>query len=234
LINLAIEHNVRCFVFTSSIAVYGKGQTPMTEGAVPQPEDPYGIAKYAVELDLKVAHETFGLQYVIFRPHNVYGENQNIADPYRNVIGIFMNQLMHGEPMTIFGDGTQTRAFSYIDDVAPLIATAPDIPDAVNQVFNVGADEPYSIIELAYKLAELFNVMPMIKFLPERNEVKHAFSDHSKAKAIFSPPSFTTIDQGLKRMVAWVRTVGPRKRARFGNIEIEKGLPLSWANRIRE
>ncbi|MBC8262818.1 MAG: NAD-dependent epimerase/dehydratase family protein, partial [Anaerolineales bacterium] len=94
LINLAVRNNVRCFVFTSSIAVYGKGQLPMTEDAIPKPEDPYGIAKYAVELDLRAAHEMFGLQYAIFRPHNVYGENQNIADPYRNVIGIFINQLM--------------------------------------------------------------------------------------------------------------------------------------------
>ena len=121
LINAAVNHNVKCFVFASSIAVYGRNQVPMTEEAVPQPEDPYGIAKYAVELDLKEAHEMFGLNYIVFRPHNVYGENQNLGDRYRNVIGIFMNQIMQGRPMTIFGDGKQTRAFSYIDDVAPVI-----------------------------------------------------------------------------------------------------------------
>jgi UDP-glucose 4-epimerase len=94
LINEAVKHDVRCFVFTSSIAVYGANQLPMTENLPPQPEDPYGIAKYAVELDLRAAHEMFGLDYIIFRPHNVYGENQNIGDRYRNVIGIFMNQIM--------------------------------------------------------------------------------------------------------------------------------------------
>src|SRR5437773_1676181 len=122
LINLAAIHDVKCFVFTSSIAVYGANQTPMTEDLVPKPEDPYGISKYAVELDLEAAHRLFGLNFIVFRPHNVYGERQNIADKYRNVIGIFMNQVLRGQPMTIFGDGLQTRALSHIDDVCPPIA----------------------------------------------------------------------------------------------------------------
>ena len=136
LINESIRHKVKCFVFTSSIAVYGAGQLPMKESLIPQPEDPYGVSKYAVELDLKTAHEMFGLNYVIFRPHNVYGEYQNIGDRYRNVIGIFMNQLMKGMPLTVFGDGTQTRAFSYIDDVAPYIANCVNIPSAYNEGFE--------------------------------------------------------------------------------------------------
>src|SRR5580658_3109311 len=122
LINESIKHKVKCFVFTSSIAVYGIGKPPLREDMIPVPEDPYGVAKYAVEMELRVSHEMFGLNYVIFRPHNVYGEYQNLGDRYRNVVGIFMNQIMQGKPMTIFGDGKQTRAFSYIDDVAPAIA----------------------------------------------------------------------------------------------------------------
>src|SRR5712675_320811 len=153
LINASVNYGVRCFVFTSSIAVYGAGQSPMTEEMVPQPEDSYGIAKFAVERDLKVTHEMFGLDYVIFRPHNVYGERQHIGDRYRNVIGIFMNQLMRGEPMSIFGDGTQTRAFSYIGDVAPLMADAIGVPAAFNQTFNVGADESTTVNELAVMVA---------------------------------------------------------------------------------
>ena len=112
LINASVNHDVECFVFTSSIAVYGPNQVPMHEELVPAPEDPYGVAKLAVEQDLRACHAQFGLPYVIFRPHNVYGERQNIGDRYRNVIGIFMNQIMRGEPMTIFGDGRQTRAFT--------------------------------------------------------------------------------------------------------------------------
>src|SRR5690606_21361166 len=132
LINESIKSKVKCFVFTSSIAVYGAGQLPMTEDTVPIPEDPYGISKYAVELDLKTAHEMFGLNYIVFRPHNVYGEYQNIGDPYRNVIGIFMNQLMQGKSLSVFGDGKQTRAFSYIDDVAPYIANCVNIKATEN------------------------------------------------------------------------------------------------------
>ena len=113
LVNAAVNvGTVKCFVFTSSIAVYGRNQTPMVEDLVPQPEDPYGISKYAMELDLRESREMFGLNYVIFRPHNVYGEHQNIGDPYRNVIGIFMRQILTGNPLTIFGDGEQVRAFS--------------------------------------------------------------------------------------------------------------------------
>src|ERR1700744_4606386 len=149
LINEAVKHKVRCFVFTSSIAVYGKGQLPMTEEMKPEPEAPYGVSKYAVELDLRAAHEMFGLNYVVFRPHNVCGENQNIGDKYRNVIGIFMNQIMQGKQLTVFGDGEQTRAFSYIDDVAIPIANCVNIPAAYNQVFNFGADKPYTVNELA-------------------------------------------------------------------------------------
>ena len=114
LINASINHDVKCFVFTSSIAVYGAGQSPMKEEMVPIPEDSYGIAKLAVEQELKVSHEMFGLDYIIFRPHNVYGERQNIGDRYRNVVGIFMNQILRGEPLTIFGDGTQVRAFTQL------------------------------------------------------------------------------------------------------------------------
>ena len=114
-----------------------------------EPEDPYGIAKYAVECELRACHDVFGLPYVIFRPHNVYGPRQNIGDRYRNVIGIFMNQILQGQPMTIFGDGTQTRAFSYVGDVAPIMAEAIERPAAWNNVFNVGADQPFTLNDLA-------------------------------------------------------------------------------------
>src|SRR5437879_2647757 len=173
-INEAVKHKTKCFVFTSSIAVYGPCQVPMLEEMTPIPEDPYGISKYAVELDLQAAHEMFGLNYVIFRPHNVYGENQNIGDKYRNVIGIFMNQIMTKEPLTVFGDGSQTRAFSYIDDVAIPIAKSVNVPTAYNQVFNIGADKPYSINQLVDVVSKQFNVTPSVKYLRARKEVVHA------------------------------------------------------------
>lgn len=228
LINESIKHKVKCFVFTSSIAVYGAGQLPMTENTVPQPEDPYGVSKYSVELDLRAAHEMFGLNYTIFRPHNVYGENQNIGDKYRNVIGIFMNQIMQGKKLTIFGDGTQTRAFSYIDDVAIPIAKCVNIKESYNQVFNIGADKPYSVNELATVVCEEFGVEPNINYLAARNEVLHAYSDHAKAHKIFGPPTGIDLREGIHKMAEWARVVGSRQSQEFSNIEITEKLPDGW------
>jgi UDP-glucose 4-epimerase len=228
LLNESIKARARCFVFTSSIAVYGKNQLPMREDLVPQPEDPYGISKYAVELDLKAAHEMFGIPYVIFRPHNVYGERQNIADRYRNVIGIFMNQILQGTPMTVFGDGLQTRAFSHVDDVAPLIARAPLLPAARNEVFNIGADTPYSILQLAEEVAAAFGRPCAVKHLPPRNEVVHAFSDHTQVRQVFNPRPPIDLRTGIRRMAEWVRARGPAIPVQFADIEIREKLPAGW------
>jgi UDP-glucose 4-epimerase len=228
LINNAVRHRCRCFVFTSSIAVYGSGRTPMHESMVPQPEDPYGISKYAVELDLLAAKHMFGLDSIIFRPHNVYGERQNIGDPYRNVIGIFMNQILQGLPCPIFGDGTQTRAFTHIADVAPIIAQSVDYPSAYNQIFNVGADIPYSVNELAREVQAAMGKDTGTVHLPARNEVVEAFSDHSKARETFGTSADITLAEGLQRMADWVRKVGARRGKPFDNVEIERELPPSW------
>jgi len=228
LINESVKHEVKCFVFTSSIAVYGAGQCPMEEDMVPRPEDPYGISKYAVELDLRAAHEMFGLNYIIFRPHNVYGEHQNIADRYRNVLGIFMNQIMRAEPMTIFGDGCQTRAFSHIDDVAPHIARSVDVPPAYGQVINIGADKPYSVRELAEVVARSFGVEPKVESLPARNEVLHAWASHQKAHQLFGIKDTIPLQEGVARMGRWAGEVGARSSRAFGGVEVSKNLPLSW------
>ncbi|HUY27898.1 MAG TPA: NAD-dependent epimerase/dehydratase family protein [Candidatus Binataceae bacterium] len=233
LINAAVAHSVRCLVFTSSIAVYGAAQTPMEEDQTPLPEDPYGISKYAVELDLRSAHAMFGLDFIVFRPHNVYGEHQNIGDRYRNVIGIFMNQVMRGEPMTIFGDGTQTRAFSHIHDVAPLIARSVDIPEARNDVFNVGADQPYTVRAVAEAVARVFGVEPRIEFLPARLEVEHAFSQHDKAQRVFGRHSCIGLEDGIERMARWARSHGARETQPFTRIELDRNLPPSWAQWTR-
>ena len=228
LINESVKHKVKCFVFTSSIAVYGQGQLPMREDMIPQPEDPYGVAKYAVELDLKAAHEMFGLNYVVFRPHNVYGENQNIGDKYRNVIGIFMNQIMQDQPLTVFGDGLQTRAFSYIDDVAIPISQSVTIEKAYNEVFNIGADQPYTVNELAQVIGKNFGREPVIKYLRARNEVQHAYSDHQKAHEVFGLDRPISLAEGIGKMSGWAQQVGARQSQEFGNIEITEKLPEGW------
>jgi UDP-glucose 4-epimerase len=229
LINAAVETEVKCFVFTSSIAVYGTGaELPLTEDMTPHPEDPYGIAKLAVELDLIAARAMFGLNYVIFRPHNVYGERQNIGDKYRNVVGIFMNQILQGLPMSVFGDGRQTRAFSYIGDIVPVIANAIGTPAAYNQAFNVGADEPSTVLELAHAVARAMGVTPRITHLPARNEVLSAYSSHEKLTLVFGERRLHTLDDGLRNMAAWVREHGSRTSRRFEGIELTKNFPQAW------
>jgi UDP-glucose 4-epimerase len=229
LINASINYGVKCFVFTSSIAVYGAGQAPMREEMVPVPEDSYGIAKLAVEQELKVSHEMFGLDYVVFRPHNVYGERQNIGDRYRNVVGIFMNQILRGERLTIFGDGTQVRAFTHISDVAPIIANSVDFPDARNEIFNVGADVPYAVNDLARVVSHCMEAECQVVHLDPRNEVRVAFSDHSKAERVFGSKAQTALSDGLWAMAGWVKAHGARESSIFENIEVSKNMPPSWA-----
>ncbi len=228
LINASVNNGVDCLVFTSSIAVYGAGQLPMAEDMTPVPEDPYGIAKIAVEQELRATHELFGLDYVIFRPHNVYGERQNVGDRYRNVVGIFMNQLLRNEAMTVFGDGEQTRAFTHISDVAPIIADSVDVPEARGEVFNIGADTPHSVNDLAAHVAEAMSSERNVTQLPPRNEVRDAFADHAKLDRVFGRRPKMKLEEGLRRMAAWVQTHGARESTTFDNIEIEKNMPPSW------
>ncbi|RLD23853.1 MAG: UDP-glucose 4-epimerase [Bacteroidetes bacterium] len=228
LINAAVNYKVKCFVFTSSIAVYGTNDLPLIETQKPQPEDPYGIAKYAVEMDLKAAHEMFALDFIIFRPHNVYGPKQNIGDKYRNVVGIFMNRILQQQPLSIFGDGEQTRAFSYIDDVAPYIAESVNNADALNHVFNVGSNDFYTVNELAEAVSLSMGVEPNILKLPKREEVVHAYADHNKFEEVFNPRKAISLQNGLAKMVAWVKDDGAQQGTTFNNIEINKNLPKFW------
>ena len=228
LINESVKHKIECFVFTSSIAVYGSAEPPMLEDLIPQPEDPYAIAKYAVEQELKVTRDMFGMNYIIFRPHNVYGERQNLGDKYRNVIGIFINQIMQNKPLTIFGDGNQTRAFSYIGDMAGAIAKSVTVEAAINQVFNVGADQEYTINELANSVMTTMKINLELRHVEARNEVLHAWADHSKFNTILGSSGTTSLTEGLERMIAWARLTDIKPATRFKNIEIEENLPPIW------
>jgi len=211
LINAAIQHDVKCFVFTSSIAAYGDIPSPMKEDDTPHPADPYGIAKLAVEYDLKAANYVFGLNYIIFRPHNVYGERQNMEDKYRNVVTIFINQLLQNKPVTIFGDGEQTRSFSYVGDVARTMALSIENTAAYNQVFNIGSDDSASVNTLASLIANKLGVELNTTYLRERKEVKHAHSDHSKVKRVLNYASTVPLDVGIERTIAWARKAGKRQ-----------------------
>jgi len=229
LINASVRHKVKCFVFLSSIAVYGETHGYITENTPPRPEDPYGISKYAVEMDLMAANNMFGLNYIIFRPHNVYGELQNIGDPYRNVIGIFMNQCLQDKPLTIFGDGQQSRQFTYIRDICPYIARSAYYPKVYNQTFNCGTrDKHYTVAEIAQLVCQAMGKPLHTLYLPERNEVKHAWADHLKFEEAFGTVPITPIETGLTNMANWVKEHGPRQGKPFSNIEIDENMPMLW------
>ena len=223
-----MNYGTKCFVFTSSMAVYGSSQVPMSEDMIPAPEDSYGVAKAAVESELVISRQMFGLDYVIFRPHNVIGPRQNIGDRYRNVVGIFMNQLLKGEPMPVFGDGEQMRAFSYIDDIVPTIANAPKVPAAIGNVFNVGGDTPSTINQLADVVSKAMGCEKKILHLEARHEVKLAFCSHDRVKQVFGEKPLTSLEDGIRLMAEWAKKHGARESKTFQGIEITKNLPASW------
>ncbi len=228
LINAAVNYEVKCFVFTSSAAVYGEAQKKVDETVIPTPADPYGIAKFAVEQELAMSNKLFGLNYIIFRPHNVYGERQNLWDAYRNVIGIFINQALQGKPCTVFGDGTQTRAFTYVGDVAPVIAQSIFNEKAYNHIFNIGAEQAYSIYDVAHMVHAMVKAEPNIAYIGTRHEALHVNLSHKKLKNILGYEPQYSLKDGLGRMIAWARKVKPQKSKKFKNIEIRKNLPSAW------
>lgn len=224
LINLASD--VKRFFFTSSMAVYGTQPVPYVEELIPRPEDPYGIAKYSCEQDLWAAHNMFDLPVTIFRPHNVYGPGQNVGDPYRNVVGIFMRQALQERPLTVFGDGRQMRAFSYITDIVePMISAWHRNKDGV---FNIGGEQPITILDLAGRVSRVFGGVP-IEHLPERYEVRNAWSDHLKARQVLDFAPHVDLDMGLELMAAWVKSTGIRTTS-TPDLEISHGLPDFWRN----
>jgi len=233
LINAAARHGrVKAFVFASSIAVYGAMQTPMREDATPRPEDPYGIAKYAIELDLAAAKRVFGLDFMVFRLHNVYGERQNHTDPYRNVIAIFLNQVMRGEPCTIFGDGSQTRAFTHVDDVAPTIARSIDNPHALNEVFNLGSETPTAVMDLALLIQQAMGRSTGIIHLSPRVEVVRALADHAKARDVLAYRATTPLADGIRRMINQLRDAEDRCPSITPPVEVFRNLPPAWRSSL--
>ncbi len=229
-INFCINKEVERLIFTSSMAVYGVGQAPFDETDLPSPIDPYGIAKYACEMDIKVASEQHGLDYCIIRPHNVYGINQNIWDKYRNVLGIWMFQKIHDQPITIFGKGEQKRAFSYIDDSLVPLWNAAVSEKARNETINLGGIEDISIREAADLFGEIVGGVETV-FLPNRHEVKDAYSTHQKSMEILDFTNPTGLQQGLELMWNWAKTLEKKPRFEWGEYEVEKGIYDFWKTR---
>ena len=227
LINECISHDTK-FIFTSSMAVYGEQEPPFTEDKRPQPIDPYGIAKYAVECDLKLAHEQFGLRYNIVRPHNVLGIYQNIWDKYRNVIGIFIRKTLNGEPILVYGDGEQTRAFSdikyYMEPFDKLLT------DYDGEIFNIGADKHFTLNQVAeavQKIGKKYGYEVPIEHGEPRHEVKHAYCDHTKAKSMLEFRDETNLEELIESMFVWAMKQ-PNRKVKNMEYEVTKDIYDYW------
>jgi UDP-glucose 4-epimerase len=228
IINECIVHDVKRLIFTSTMAVYGHGNGDIfDETQIPCPVDPYGIAKYACEMDIKVAGEQHGLDWCIVRPHNVYGIKQNIWDKYRNVLGIWMYQHMNGEPMTIFGDGMQKRAFSYVDDcLEPLWKTSQQ-DNCSKQIINLGGTVHYTINEANEILKNVIKSGETI-YKEQRHEVKNAVPTWQKSVDLLDYSDDTNLHNGLIKMWKWAQKQPNRERFVWENYEISKGIYEFW------
>lgn len=233
LIQSAINAGVKTFVHTSSMSVYGRqSELPIGEDQPLRPKDPYGIVKAAIEGVLHTYQEVFGLNTVIIRPHNVYGERQNLADPYRNVIGIFMNRILHDRPPIIYGDGLQSRAFTYIDDCTPYIAKAAFTKEAYGEAINIGNEKPITIKELVDLLLKIMDSKLEPIYAPERPlDVKHAYCSSEKAKRTLGYKTATPIEEGLARMARWARSLGPQHFKYWKRLEISRNAPEVWTEK---
>ena len=229
IVNECIRYDVKRLVFTSTLAVYGHGYGGIfDETQIPKPIDPYGVAKYACEMDIQIANEQHGLDYCIIRPHNVYGIKQNIWDKYRNVLGIWMYQYLNDEPMTIFGDGEQTRAFSFIDDILEPLWNSAIREEASKQIINLGGVEEISIKEAANTLRAVIDTKDEFRYLEARHEVKHSIPTFQKSIDLLDFKSTTTLYDGLEQMWFWAVDQPMRKRFVWDEYELDKGIYSFW------
>ena len=228
--------NVGCLriVVCSSMSVYGSQTPPFDEGMRRQPEDIYAIAKTAMEEAIEVLADVHGIEYTIIRPHNVYGPRQIIWDPYRNVVGIFVNRAMKGLQPIIYGDGNQTRAFSFIDDVTPYIARAGFADNACGHIINVGPLEEYSINDLAHTVLEAFGIDDVPIYLPPRpREVMHAYCTNDKAREYLGYKTSISLQQGVTQMVEWAKQLGPQEFQYLEDLELTgNNVPKTWLDKI--
>ena len=229
LITCSIEHDIKRFVFASSMSVYGDSYDPPFDEDMKQvPIDPYGIAKYSVEQDLKIAYEQHGLAYTIVRPHNFYGQNQNIWDKYRNVLGIWMYQIINGMQPTIFGDGEQKRAFSYVDDSIVPFWNASQRDECIGEIINLGGIKEYTINDACDILLKVTGTPLTKNYLEARHEVKHAWSTWEKSQRLLDFEHKIDLEEGLTRMWKWAQTQPNRKRFFWGDYELNKGIYDYW------
>jgi UDP-glucose 4-epimerase len=227
IVNNCIKYNIKRLIFTSSIAVYGNQNPPFNELLTPSPIDPYGVSKYACELDIKIAGDQHGLDWCILRPHNVYGAKQNIWDKYRNVLGIWMYQYLNDQPMTIFGDGSQTRAFSLIDDSLSAFWNAAILPEASKQIINIVGKTHTSIKEACEIVKKVIGGGTIIH-KEARHEVKNAYVTWKKSVDILDYQEKFNIEEGVTLMWKWAKEQPKRNQFQWEKYELNNGLYSYW------
>ena len=228
IVNECIKHNVKRLIFTSTLAVYGHGNGGIFDESQQQaPIDPYGVAKYGCEMDIQIAGEQHGLDWCIIRPHNVYGVKQNIWDKYRNVLGIWMYQHLNGEDMTIFGDGEQTRAFSFIDDSIEPLWNSAVREKASKEIINLGGIEEISIKDASSILREVIGEGNIVHLEP-RHEVKHSIPTYQKSIDLLGFEYKTDMKEGLTQMWEWAKEQPMRERFVWPEYELDKGIYSFW------
>lgn len=231
-----IRNGMKKMVLTSSMSVYGAQKTPFSEDMERKPEDIYAIAKSAMEHATEILSKVHDFKYTIIRPHNVYGPRQNLADPYRNVIAIFINRLLQEKNFFIYGDGNQKRAFSYIDDFTPYIIKAGFDDVANGEIFNIGPVQEFSINELSEIVLKVFfpdgNIPENLKpqHLPPRPlEVSDAWCTVEKAEKLLGYKTTVSLEDGVAKMLDWARKVGPVPFHYLDNLElVSDDTPITW------
>lgn len=236
-----IRYGLKRVVLTSSMSVYGAQEPPFSEDMPPKPEDIYGIAKTAMEEATKVLAKVHSFEYVIVRPHNVYGPKQNLADPYRNVIGIFINCLLNNKIFYIYGDGNQKRAFTYIDDFNPYFVACGFSPDVGGHIINIGPSEEHTINELSEIVLKNFfpdgNIPDSLKpkHMPLRpQEVIEAYCTNDKARKLLGYETKTPLADGVAKMIAWAKTLGAQTFKYLPDgLELETAdVPTTWKDKL--
>jgi len=237
----SIKYGLKKVVVTSSMSVYGAQNPPFSEDMPKKPEDIYGIAKAAMEDATEILSKVHNFKYVIIRPHNVYGPKQNLADPYRNVIAIFINCILNNKHFYIYGSGNQKRAFTYIDDFTPYFAKSGFEDIANGEVINIGPKEDHTINELAdIILRVLFPAGKIPKklkpqYLPLRpQEVMEAYCTNEKAAKLLGYKTTVTLEEGVRKMIQWAKIKGPQKfRYLKDGLELEtEDMPKTWSEQL--
>lgn len=230
IINNCINHKINRLVYASSMSVYGHGKKngEIFDETLPYaPIDPYAVSKMACEMDIKIANEQHGLDYVIIRPHNVFGMKQNIWDKYRNVLGIWMYQTLNNEPMLIYGDGEQTRAFSYIDNILPCLYRCATDPKVSRETINLGGIKQFTINQ-ACEILQSITGYDKVVHMEQRHEVKFAVPTYQKSIDLLDYKEEISFEEGLKRMWEWAKVQPMRTRKVWDTYEITDKLYKYW------